>query len=213
MKKEIAARPGRITELWPGELTSFSWQDFVTAIPSPLFLVTSYKDNGRENACLQSWSAFVGDGGAFVCLLGSVSKRGHLLRTLRETGCCVLNFPSRDVYDRCAKTVEHNGYDEDEITAAGLTAERAVSVRAPRVAECFLNIECEVLWEKEHYVGSRDVTVALKATHVCMDDGRYDEGGLGRYGRTGYMYNVHSPRNPETGEAMGDCFGAIDLME
>ena len=40
MKKEITAKPDKITESWPGELTVFSWHDFVTAIPSPLFLVT-----------------------------------------------------------------------------------------------------------------------------------------------------------------------------
>ena len=47
MKKEISTKPEAITEQWPGELTSFSWQDFVTAIPSPLFLISTYKSNGN----------------------------------------------------------------------------------------------------------------------------------------------------------------------
>ena len=42
MKKEFSVKPEKITEEWPGELTVFSWQDFVTAIPSPLFLITTY---------------------------------------------------------------------------------------------------------------------------------------------------------------------------
>lgn len=213
MKNEFTNKPLKIQEMWPGELEAFSWQDFITAIPSPLFLITTYKANGRENACLQSWSTFIGDKGEFICIIGSVSKGGHLYQTLKETKCCVLNFPSRDVYDACTKTVSNNGYDDDEITMSGLTAEKAVTVNAPRIKECFLNIECEMLWEHEHFEGSRDVTVALKATHICMDSERYDQGKLGRYGKTGYMYNINSPRNPDTGEAMSECYGALELYK
>jgi hypothetical protein len=72
MKKEFEICPEAITEQWPGELSSFSWQDFVTAIPTPLFVVTGYKSNGKENACLQSWSTFDGDAGEFICIIGSV---------------------------------------------------------------------------------------------------------------------------------------------
>lgn len=211
MKKEFAERPEKMTKLWPGELTSFSWEDFVTAIPSPLFVVTTYKSNGRENACLQSWSTFVGDSGVFVCLLGSVSRRGHLYRSLQESGCCVLNFPSRDIYGKCYRTIENNDWEKDEITLSGLTAERAVSVNAPRIAECFLNIECELLWVREHFPASRDVTVALKATHIAMDSSHFDEGQLGRYGKTGYMYNLHAPCNPDTGERLPDGIGSLEI--
>lgn len=213
MKKELFTRPEAITEQWPGELSSFSWQDFVTAIPSPLFVVTGYKLNGKENACLQSWSTFVGGAGDFICIIGSVSKHGHMYQSLKETRCCVINFPSRDVYDLCTKTIENNQLETDEITASGLTAEKAVSVNAPRIKECFLNIECEFLWEREHFEGSRNAVVALKATHICMDSDRYDESKLGRYGKTGYMYNINSPRNPETGKAEPESFGVLELYK
>lgn len=213
MKKEFTSKPEKITEMWPGELDAFSWQDFVTAIPSPLFLITTYKSNGKENACLQSWSTFIGDSGEFICIIGSVSRQGHLYQTLNEKKCCVLNFPSRDVYDKCTRTIEHNGFDDDEITMSGLTTEKGVTVNAPRIKECFLNIECELLWDHEHFENSRDVTVALKATHICMDSERYDESILGRYGKTGYMYNINSPRNPDTGEMTPECFGALELYK
>ncbi len=210
MKKEFSSMPAAFKEQWPGEFAGFSWQDFLTAIPSPLFVITSYKSNGRENACLQSWSTFVGDKGEFICIIGAVSKKGHLYETLRDRRCCVLNFPSRDIYNKCVATVRNNAFEDDEITRSGLTSEMAVSVDAPRIRECFLNIECEYLWDREHFEGSRDVTVALRATHICMDVTRCDESQLGRYGETGYMYNIHSPRNPETGEVLPDCFGALE---
>jgi flavin reductase (DIM6/NTAB) family NADH-FMN oxidoreductase RutF len=210
MKKEFDRKPELFTEDWEGKFTAFSWEDFLTAIPSPLFLVTSYKDNGKENACMQSWSTFVGDGGEFICIIGSVSKHGHLYQTLLKNGCCVLNFPTSEIYEKCLLTIRNNGYEDDEITMSGLTAEKASTVNAPRVKECFLNIECEVLWIKEHYENSRDVTVALKTTHVAMDSEHYDERKAGRYGKSGYLFNIHEPQNPENGESTESCLGVIE---
>jgi len=210
MKQEFSKRPETFKRIEEMNLGLFSWQDFLTAIPSPLFLATTYKANGKENACMQSWATFVGDNGEFICIIGSVSKRGHLYRTLEETKCCVLNFPSREIYDKCMETIKNNDYEDDEITKSGLTAEKAVAINAPRIRECFLNIECEYLWEHEHFEGSREVTVALKAKHVCMDSDKLDEKKTGRYGKTGYMYNIHAPANPETGEVTPDCFGALE---
>jgi len=135
MKKELFSKPEKITEQWPGELTAYSWQDYVTAIPSSLFVVTGWKSNNKENACLQSWGSFVGDSEEFMCILGSVSKRGHMYQSIKETDCCVLNFPSKDIYDLCINTINNNQFETDEITASGLTAEKAVSVNAPRIVE------------------------------------------------------------------------------
>ncbi len=210
MKREFSEKPELITEQWPGELNSFSWQDFVTAIPSPLFVITGWKSNGRENACLQSWSAFTGEGGEFYCIIGNINANGHAYKSLKETGCCVLNFPSHDVYDKCHRTIDNNQWETDEITDSGLTAEKAVKVNAPRIAECFLNIECELVWE--HPLGSGSgVTAALHAVNICMDSERYDERKKGRYGKTGYMYNINSPRNPDTGEAEPEALGALEV--
>ena len=202
MKKEFPIKPEIISEQWLKDCGGFSWQDFVTAMPSLVFVVTGWKSNGKENASLHSWSTFVGGGtNDFICILGRVYSGGHMYQSLKETGVCVLNFPSNDVYDRCIKTIGNNQYETDEITAAGLTAEKAAKVNAPRIKECFLNIECELLWEHELFKGSSDMTVALKAVNICMDSDRYDQSKLGRYGKTGYLYQVDQPTNPETGES------------
>lgn len=210
MKQEFSTQPPAFCEEWPGEFSSFSWEDFLTAIPSPIFLVTTYKENGQPNACLQSWSTFVGDAGKFICIIGAVSKSGHLYKSLLQTKECVLNFPAADTYEKCAATIRNNGYEDDEITQSGLTVEPARTVSAPRVAECFLNLECELLWEREHFEGSRDVTVCLRATHIAMDSAYYDEDQKGRYGKTGYIYNIHSPRNPDTGKVFDTCLGILE---
>ena len=211
MKKEISVKPEKITELWPGELNMFSWMEFVAAIPSPLFVVTGWKINGKENACLQSWATFASDSGEFICILASVSKNGHMYRSLKETGCCVLNFPSADIFDKCHGTIEHNQFEADEITESGLTAEKAVCVNAPRIAECFLNIECDFLWEQSIFNNSNNVVIALKAVHINMDSNRYDHDMLGRFGKNGYIFNINSPRNHDTGEAVEESIGIIEI--
>ncbi|MCL2774754.1 MAG: flavin reductase [Oscillospiraceae bacterium] len=201
MKKEFPTRPDTITTQKCIDYGGFAWHDFVTAIPTPLFLVTGWKSNGKENACMQSWLAMVGGGpDDFVCIIGKVPKNGHMYKSLKETGVCVLNFFSGDIFEQSWKTVENNQFETDEITASGLTAEKAVKVNAPRIKECFLNIECEFIWEHELFEGSNDMTVALKSVHVCMDSDRYDQSKLGRYGKTGYQFHFHCPTNPDTGE-------------
>jgi len=213
MKKEFSTRPETFTDTWPGELNEFTWKDFLAGIPAPLLVVTGWKANGKENACLQSWTTFVSSAGEFVCLLGTVPKEGHMYQSLKETGCCVLNFPSREVYDRCRATVEHNQDETDEITAAGLTAEKAVAVNAPRIAECFLNIECEFMWERDIIDNGSNVVIALRAVHLCMDDRYYNANQLGRYGDSGFLYNINAPRNPETGEVEAGGLGVISKIK
>ncbi|MCL2363758.1 MAG: flavin reductase [Defluviitaleaceae bacterium] len=209
MKKEFSTQPASFTETWPGELDMFSWKDLLAGIPAPLLVVTGWKANGKENACLQSWATFVSTGGEFVCMLGTVPKEGHMYQSLKETGCCVLNFPSRDIYDRCYATIEHNQDEINEITASGLTAEKTKTVNAPRIAECFLNIECEFMWEKEIFENGDNIVIALKAVHMSMDDRYYDDKQRGRYGETGFLYNIVNPRNPETGEVGAEGLGII----
>ena len=213
MKNEFASKPETITEQWPGEFEISSWQDVITAMPSPLMVVTGWKSNGKENACLHASSVLSGSGGEYFCIINSVYKSGHMYQSIKETGCCVLNFPSKDISDQCFKTIENNEFETDEITASGLTAEKSKSVNAPRIVECFLNVECEFLWEHELFPGSPFVTMALKAVRICMDSDHYDNKKLGRYGKTGYMYFVGSQQNPDNGEKICESFAAIELYK
>ena len=101
-------------------------------------------------------------------------------------------------------------FETDEITASGLTAEKASKVNAPQIKECFLNIECEFLWEHDLFEGSQEVAVALKAVSICIDSERYDQSKLGRYGKNGYLYQIDQPANPETGEITPINHGTLE---
>ena len=148
MKIEYSSIPQSMAKM---ETYGFSWMDFITAIPSPLFVVTSFKSNGKPNACLQSWACFNGEPEKFYAILSCVNKTGHLYRTIKKIGEVVLNFPSADIYDLCTKTIENNGFDDDEITLSGLTAEPATMVNAPRIKECFLSLESRYAWDAINY--------------------------------------------------------------
>jgi len=194
MKKEYSDIPKSMAEM---QTYGFSWMDFVTAIPAPLFLVTSYKSNGMPNACMQSWACFTGSGSGFYAILSSVSKSNHLYKTVQEKKEVVLNFPSADIYDKCMATITNNHFEDDEITKSGLTVEGSVKVNAPRVKECFLNLECRYLWEKEIKPGDNSVLICFEIVNICADTEHMNEETKGRYGDTGYLYNVHYPVNPE----------------
>ena len=206
MKKEYSSIPDTMSDM---NTYGFSWMDFVTAIPAPLFVATSYKANGMPNACLQSWACFNGNQEGFYAILSSVKKSGHLYETLQQTGEVVLNFPSADIYERCMQTIANNGFDTDEITSSGLTVAEASVVKAPLIKECFLNLECKYLWEKEFKKGQSHVVVCLEIVNVWMDERYLDEYTQGRYGETGYLYNVHYPVNPEHYEGKSHDWIAI----
>ncbi len=205
MKKEFFVQPSCFDEK---ESYGFAWQEHVTAIPSPLLLVTSYKENGKANATMQSWTTFTNDGG-FYCILGSVPKYGHMYKTVSRTKALVINFPSADIYKKCYATIKNNGDEDDELALSGLTAEPASKVNAPRVKECFLNLECELVWEKEICEGSDSVVMCVHVINTIMDEEHYNSEKLGRYGKTGYLYNIHSPINPDNGKEDPTCIATL----
>ncbi len=184
----------------------FDWKEFVMGVPAPLFLVTGYKPNGKPNASLQSWAGFTsaGRGSGYYAVLGSVNKGGHLYESLKDTGVAVLNFMSADLYGACMETVKNNQYEADEITASGLTAEEASWVRAPMVAECFMNLECRYLWEKEIVPGDDHVMICLEVLGGHVDRDFLED----RFGEKGILYYVHYPMDPGNVKEKGCDFVA-----
>ena len=183
------------------EAWGFSWLEFVTSIPTPMFLVTTYKSNGKTNACMQSWSSFTtaDKGRRFFVILSSVNKGGHLYQTLLEKGCAVVNFLSVDLYDRAMATIRNNQWEADELSESGLTAVKAEKIDAPMVDESFMNLECKFVWEKEIVPGDDHVMACLEVVNVHMDEKFLDS----RIEENGIIYNIHHPINPEkfTGKA------------
>lgn len=198
MKYQYYETPENMKRL---EAWGFNWLEFVTSIPAPMFLVTTYKTNGKTNACMQSWATFTtaDKGSRFFAILSSVNKGGHLYQTLLEQKCAVVNFLSVDLYEKAMTTIQKNQWEADELAESGLTAVKAEKVDAPMVDECFMNLECRLVWEKEIVPGDDHVMVCLEVVNVHIDEKYLDS----RIEEKGIIYNIHHPINPEkfTGKA------------
>jgi flavin reductase (DIM6/NTAB) family NADH-FMN oxidoreductase RutF len=185
----------------------FSWKEFVMTVPSPLFLVTTYKSNGLPNACMQSWACFTSanHGEGYYAILGSVNKGGHLYATMKETGCAVINFMAPAQYDACMASIRNNQMETDEIAASGLTSEPAEWVNAPMARECFMNLECKYLWEKEIVPGDDHAVVCLEVLGAHIDEAYLDD----KTGEQGLLYNIHHQINPEKNEKTAHDFAGV----
>ncbi|WP_406567119.1 flavin reductase family protein [Actinoallomurus rhizosphaericola] len=120
---------------------------------TPVVLIGSRNEDGSPNLAPMSSAWWLGD----RCMLG-LGNSGQTTANLRRERECVLNLvPSSmvDAVDRIALLTgapeitefkRERGYrsERDKFGAAGLTEQPADLVRAPRVQECPIQLECEV---------------------------------------------------------------------
>lgn len=212
MKLEVDnLKPDTLVEQWPGQYSVFSWMEFVTAIPQPIFLISTLKENNKPNVCLHAWSTFTGEGDNFFCII-SILKNQHTYKNILRTGEFCVDFPDSTLLEKCRESVKNNSEDDDEITKSGFTVETAVKISAPRIKECFLSIECGLEWEKELFENSQWALICGRVKHIAMDEDRLKAGTGGRYGNSGYLYNIHSPKNPIDGSSAEDKIGVISVL-
>jgi flavin reductase (DIM6/NTAB) family NADH-FMN oxidoreductase RutF len=215
VKIELDHLPENFKDTWPGpgpgQFDICSWVEFVTSIPQAISVVTTYKENGMTNACPQAWTLYSGDGAGYYIIF-SVMKRTHTYKNILREKEFVVNFPSADEFRKCMDTIKNNSEDTDEITASGLTVEPAKKVHAPRIKECFVNIECRLGWHRPLHKGSYHYVFAGEAVHVAVDSERVKYNSNGRYGDKGYIFNIHSPTDPVTGRQEKDRIGKIVPM-
>ena len=71
MKVEMGRTfPANFKALYPEEFELFSHFEVTAAIPTVLFAITTWKENGKPNVCFHAWSCFHGDKTAFFCCDG-----------------------------------------------------------------------------------------------------------------------------------------------
>ena len=208
MKYKYIDMPETMKGTFGEGMHGFSWKEFVMTVPSPMFLVTTYKFNGQPNACMQSWATFTSadHGKGFYAILASVNKNGHLYKSLNEKKEAVINFFSAEYHSACMATIQHNQFETDEITESGLTVEKAAWVDAPMVKECFMNLECKYVWEKEIVPGDDHAMICLEIVGAHIDEDHLAD----KTGDNGIMYNIHYPLDPEhIGKTAHDYAGVL----
>ncbi|BCJ69605.1 flavin reductase family protein [Polymorphospora rubra] len=148
---------------------------------TPVVLIGSRNPDGSANLAPMSSAWWLGD----RCMLGLGNSAQTTANLLRERQC-VLNLPSAsmvDAVDRLALTTAapvvpaHKAaigyrYEPDKFAAAGLTEQAAELVAAPRVAQCPIQLECEV--DAAHAFGGAEpqataFQVRVVRAHVARD--------------------------------------------
>ncbi|MBG0826384.1 flavin reductase family protein [Planomonospora sp. ID67723] len=121
---------------------------------TPVVLIGSRNEDGSANLAPMSSAWWLGR----CCMLGLGNSARTTENLLREREC-VLNLPSSamvDAVDRLAlltgspvvpphKVRQGYRYEPDKFPAAGLTEQPSELVRAPRAAECPIQLECRVI--------------------------------------------------------------------
>ena len=199
MKYELNEQPLCFEETWPGQLKTFSWIEYVAAIPQAMSVITTWKEGRIPNACLQAWTTYTGDSGGYHVIF-SILNRYHTYKNILRTSDFVVNFPKIDVLPKCFKTIENNFEETDEITSVGLTIETSKVVDAPRIKECFLNLECRFEWHRPLHDGSLWSVFAGEVVHVAIESSYAQSGTYQRYGSNGFTFNVLPSKDLGTGE-------------
>jgi len=214
MKREIdIVQPEYLIEDWPGKYEIFSWLEYIVTVPNPIFLITTRKANGAPNANLHSWGLLIGEKGNYSSLLALLDNTHTYDNILREGEWCV-SFPSLAYYRQCSETIWCNRPDNDEISDAGFTIEPAQVIRAPRIAECSVNLECRLEWHRPLYESSRWHLFTGRVLHVAMEEAMMVADPVERMRLMGLMYNVRSTVNPLTGEQYGpNTIGLLCMAE
>ncbi|AVT29711.1 flavin reductase [Plantactinospora sp. BC1] len=121
---------------------------------TPVVLISSRNEDGSANLAPMSSAWWLGQSG----MLG-LGNSGQTTANLRRERECVLNLPSSTLVgavDRIALTTgkrdvpEHKlaqgyRYEPEKFALAGLTEQPSELVRAPRVAQCPIQLECRVV--------------------------------------------------------------------
>ncbi|MBD0674369.1 flavin reductase family protein [Streptomyces sp. CBMA156] len=121
---------------------------------TPVVLVSTLNEDGTANLAPISSAWWLGQS----CMLG-LGNKAQTTANLRREGECVLNLPSSamvDAVDRIAlttgkpavpdyKVAQGYRYEPDKFPTAGLTEQASDLVRAPRAAECPVQLECRVV--------------------------------------------------------------------
>ncbi|MDR1360339.1 MAG: flavin reductase family protein [Deltaproteobacteria bacterium] len=113
-----------------------------TFVESGPVLLIATRRGGADNLMTVSCHASMG----FEPTLGiCLGPWNFSYAALVETGQCVVAVPPASLMEQVVDIGNCSGESMDKFSAFGLTAQGALEVDAPLVAECLYNLECRVL--------------------------------------------------------------------
>lgn len=110
--------------------------------PGPIVLVSS-QWKGKNNIMTMGWHTVMEFSPALIGCF--ITSENHSFNMIKDSGECVINIPTVDMIAKVIKVGNTTGSEIDKFSECQLTAEPSKVVRAPRIRECYANIECKVV--------------------------------------------------------------------
>jgi flavin reductase (DIM6/NTAB) family NADH-FMN oxidoreductase RutF len=194
-------KPEYVVDAWPGQSEIFSWLDYLITVPRPISIITTCKENGAPNACPDAWGTLIGGGNQYSSLIAVYLHYHTYANLLREKEWCI-NFPDATLEAKWDETIRSNGLESDEITEAGFTVEPSQTIKAPRIADCPVNLECRLEWERPLYEGSNLHLFCGRVTALAMEESLANCGTEERLRALNLLFHVQGQLNPLSGERL-----------
>ena len=195
---------------YPEEFELFSHFETTAGIPTALFAIATWKENGKPNVCFHSWSCFHGDKTAFFAVMGNLYQHTHTYANIQRENCFCINFLPISCYNQLIDTINHNDLDTDEFTAGNFTLSNAKTVHAPVIQEAFINMEC-TLKEIQDLSGAGITAMVIgQVQHISVDE-KYAQGYKQRYGKDGFMMLIPAPQDLVTGEPNQSAIATVNI--
>ena len=146
---------------------------------TPVVLISTENEDGTPNVGPMSSAFWLAD----RCMLGIAAHSQTPINLLR-TGQCTLNLPSDDMGDAINGLARTTGTEEvpeskagrgyyyvrDKFSAAGLTPQPSELVRPPRVQECPVQMEAELVGKYDVLGGAIAVIEVKILRTYCLDE-------------------------------------------
>ena len=211
MKIEIGkAFPQYFKPSYPEEFELFSHFEVTAGIPTVLFAITTWKENGQPNVCFHSWSCFHGDKTAFFAVMGNLYQHTHTYSNIQREKCFCINFLPISCFDRLVNTIHQNDMEEDEFAAGDFTLCNAKSIHAPVIREAFINMEC-TLKDIQDLSGAGITSMVIGEVQHISVDAKYAQGYEQRYGKDGFMMLISAPQDLVTGEPNQSAIATVSI--
>lgn len=161
--------------------------------PRPIGWIGSKGRDGSLNLAPYSFFNAVADTPKLIMFASSGYK--HSVRNVEETGVFTANLVSRHLVEQMNTSSAPVDYGVDEFELAGLTAQQGTIVDAPRVAEAYAALECQVTQimrpvdvnglEAETWIVFGQV-VGIHIDEAVIENGRIDMARARPVARMGY---------------------------
>lgn len=180
-------------------------------LPSPIFIITTLKDNGLANAQLSTWGMIAGSGNEpkFILMVHNYTETRKLIE---KTGEFVINFPNISLKNKFRNTINPFDSNTDEIIASGLQHDEPLKVKAPRVKECFAHFECQLDWIRDIEKETKSTSLVQGSiVHAAIDENVLSDDLKTTCENRKWVFNVHEMVNPKTGNHDTGFLTTLDM--